>query len=230
MEAPRIRLCACIDKAPFEEVSFSPFAELLPDRCTPELRRLQAELGAWHSFREAARLLAAFLPCSPATHASIRNRLHRVAAAVEDDELGTPPATKECREVTDEPDDGVTVLIDGAHIRATPGHQTRHLDVIVGKVEAPGRKPRRFALAPLAAERPLAQIRAALTEQGWTKEGPVTVISDGEAAYRNWFAEQRGATSITSWTGGTSPCEFVMPSRRWPACMRSSPFIAAVST
>jgi hypothetical protein len=36
-------------------------------------------------------------------------------------------------------------------------------------------------MAPLAAARPLAQIRAALTEQGWTGERPVTVISDDEA-------------------------------------------------
>ena len=55
VEAPRIRLRAGIDKAPFEEVSFSPLAELQPDRCTPELRRLQAELGARRSFCEAAR-------------------------------------------------------------------------------------------------------------------------------------------------------------------------------
>jgi hypothetical protein len=37
-------------------------------------------------------------------------------------------------------------------------------------------------LAPVAADRPLAQVRAALTEQGWTGKRPVTVISDGEAA------------------------------------------------
>jgi len=40
---------------------------------------------------------------------------------------------------------------------------------------------REIGLAPVAADRPLAQIRAALTEQGWTAERPVTVISDGEA-------------------------------------------------
>src|SRR6202012_2600172 len=78
VDAPRIRLCACIDKAPFEEVSFSPLADLLPDRCTSELRRLQAELGARRSFREAARLLSVFLPCSRPNRASVRNRPHRV--------------------------------------------------------------------------------------------------------------------------------------------------------
>jgi hypothetical protein len=122
VEAPRIQLCAYVDKAPFEEVSFSPLADLLPERCTPELRRLQAELGARHSFREAARLLSAFLPCSRPNHASVRNRLHRVAAAVESAEISSASASPARREAIGGSDDGITVLIDGAHIRAAPGH------------------------------------------------------------------------------------------------------------
>jgi hypothetical protein len=49
----------CISACPgrnlwaFVDVSLSPLAKLLPDRCTPELRRLQAELSAGHSYREA---------------------------------------------------------------------------------------------------------------------------------------------------------------------------------
>ena len=201
VEAPRIRLCACIDKAPFNEVSFSPLADLLPDRCTPEFRRLQAELGARHPFREAARLLAAFLPCSPPNHTSIRNRLHRVAAAVESAEISSAPPPHGSGRAHDGSEDDIVVLIDGAHIRAAPGHQTRHLDVTVGKVEAPGRTPRRFALAPLAADRPLAQIRAALTEQGWTGERPVTVISDGEAALPDLIrrATRRDIRHVLDW-------------------------------
>jgi hypothetical protein len=109
--------------------------------------------------------------------------LDRVAVAGEGAEISsaTPPSDGS-REASDGSHDDITVLIDGAHIRAAPGHQTCHLDVTVGKVESPGRKPRRFAMAPLAADQLLAQIRAALTEQGWTSERPVTVISDGEAA------------------------------------------------
>jgi hypothetical protein len=142
VEAPRIRLCACIDKAPFDEVWFSPLADLLPDRCTPEFRRLQAELGARHPFREAARLLAAFLPCSPPNHTSIRNRLHRVAAAVESAEISSAPPPHGSSRANDGSEDDIVVLIDGAHIRAVPGHQTRHLDITVGKVEAPGHAQR----------------------------------------------------------------------------------------
>ena len=81
--APRIRLCACADTLGLFGVSLSPLSHLLPDRCTGELRRLHAELGARHSFRETTRLLETFLPWSLPNHASVRNRLHRVAGRIE---------------------------------------------------------------------------------------------------------------------------------------------------
>lgn len=81
--APRISICPCSNAMGFVDLSFASLAELLPDRCTPELRRVQAELGARHSFREAGRLLSQLLPCSPINHATIRNRTHRVAAEME---------------------------------------------------------------------------------------------------------------------------------------------------
>jgi len=49
VNAPRISVCPCRNSWGFVDVSQSPLAELLPDRCTPELRRLQAELSARHS-------------------------------------------------------------------------------------------------------------------------------------------------------------------------------------
>ena len=147
--APRIRLCACADTLGLSGVSLSPLSHLLPDRCTGELRRLQAELGARHSFREAKRLLETFLPCSPPNHASVRNRLHRVAGRIEAVEAAALPVSDVPRR-RDAPAE-IVVMIDGAHLRAVPGHPSRHLDVTVGKVETAGRPPRRFALAPLGA-------------------------------------------------------------------------------
>src|SRR3954467_7648997 len=72
VEAPRFRVCRCRLSAPRVEVAFSPVSELLTARCTPELERVQAELGARTSFREAARILEALLPASPANHESVR--------------------------------------------------------------------------------------------------------------------------------------------------------------
>ena len=65
VKAPRIRRCACNAKSDVVLGGpLSPLADYFPDRSTPELRRLQAELGARHSFREAARILETFLPCA----------------------------------------------------------------------------------------------------------------------------------------------------------------------
>jgi hypothetical protein len=158
-------------------MSLSPLAELLPDRCTPELRRLQAELSARHSYREAARLLSSLLPDDPVSHATMRNRTHRVAA-----DLEKKPIVQPGREPVIDPAAEIVVLIDGAHIRAAHGYQSRHLDVTVGKIDVSGKPPRRFALAPRGAESPLATLREALRDQGWQAGRPVTVISDGEAA------------------------------------------------
>ena len=50
-------LLSCLQKLPL-------VVRGLIGRATPELQRLQAELGAHHSFREAARILETFLPCA----------------------------------------------------------------------------------------------------------------------------------------------------------------------
>ena len=199
--APRIKLCGCVDKRPFDDVSFSPLSDLLPDRCTPELRRLQAELGARHSFREAARLLSMLLPCSPPNHASVRNRLHRVAAELHAEEAKVANTASAPAIETAASDPGIVVAIDGVHVRAAPGCQTRHLDVIVGKAEAAGCPPRRFALAPSGTERPLLPLRAAPAAQGWQSDVPVTVISDGEAALPELVRRATGpdVTHILDW-------------------------------
>jgi hypothetical protein len=68
-----------VNELGLDDKSMSPLADLFPDRRTPELHRLQAELGTRVSYREAARILSTLLPCSPLTHRSIRNRLARVA-------------------------------------------------------------------------------------------------------------------------------------------------------
>jgi hypothetical protein len=53
----------------------------------------------------------------------------------------------------------------------------------------------------MGAAQPLAQIRAALTEQGWIGEQPVTVISDGEAALPELVrrATRRDVRHILDW-------------------------------
>lgn len=175
----RRRKCSC---RLGESDKLSQFTQVLRDRATPELRRLQAELGARHSFREAARILETFLPCSKQHNTTVRNRLGKVAKDITDAE---PPV---CETLSSHP---LTVFIDGAHIRCRPEYQKRHVDVVVGKIETRN-MCRRFGLAPQAANSPSAQLRRDLDGLGWDGWRPVTVISDGEAALPNLI---RAATS-----------------------------------
>ena len=60
---PRFRRCDCESGRP-KSATYCSLDRLLPGRTTPELDNVFAELGARHSFREAARILSLFLPTS----------------------------------------------------------------------------------------------------------------------------------------------------------------------
>jgi len=157
IEAPRFRVCRCRRSAPRVEVAFSPVSELLTARCTPELERVQAELGARTSFREAARILEALLPASPANHESVRTRTHAVALRIEAGDRRTAAAVVPAQDGPKAAGSDASrpiVMLDGAYVRAVPGHQVRNFEAICGKVEQEGHSSRRFALVRSVAEQP----------------------------------------------------------------------------
>jgi len=186
VEAPRFKVCRCRMTTPLAEVTVSPVCALLTARCTPELERMQAELGARTSFRDAARILESLLPVSPANHESLRTRTHAVALRLEADDR---QAVAEITAVRDDTAKAAAadasrpvVMLDGAYIRAVPGHQVRNFEAICGKVEREGHSTRRFALVRSVAEQSHALLRAALQGQGWREGETVTAISDGDPA------------------------------------------------
>ena len=116
----------------------------------------------------------------------MRTRTHAVALRLE---AADRQAAAEVMAVRDAPDKAAAaderrpvVMLDGAYIRAVPGHQVRNFEAICGKVEREGHPTRRFALVRSVAEQPHALLRAALQDQGWREGDPVTVISDGDPA------------------------------------------------
>ncbi len=187
LEAPRFKLCRCRVTTPMAgTVLFSPVCALLSTRCTPELERVQAELDARTSFRDGARILEALLPVSPANQESVRTRTHAVALRLE---AADRQAAAEVTAVRDDTAKAAAadasrpvVMLDGAYIRAVPGHQVRNFEAICGKVEREGQPTRRFALVRSVAEQPHALLRAALQGQGWREGEAVTAISDGDPA------------------------------------------------
>src|SRR5215208_8096453 len=179
VEAPRFRVCRCRPSAPTAAVTVSPVCALLTARCTPELERIQAELGARTSFREAARILETLLPASPANHESVRNRTHAVALRLEAADRQAAAAVIVEDTAAAEASRPI-VMLDGAYVRAVPGHQVRNFEVICGKIEQEGRSSRRFGLVRSVAEQPHVLLRAALLDQDWREGSPVIAISDGD--------------------------------------------------
>ena len=185
VEAPRFRACQCGLLVPPSKAAVSPVSDLLPARCTPELQRVQAELGARTSFRDAAGILEALLPVAPANHEGVRTRTHAVALRLEaaDRQAAVAALPGQGAPEAAGPDASASVvMLDGAYVRSVPGHQVRRFEAVCGKVEHAGHDPRRFALVRSVAERPHALLRAALLDQGWRDGDVVTAISDGDPA------------------------------------------------
>jgi len=204
VEAPRFKVCRCGPSAPMVEArTVSPVCALLTARCTPELERVQAELGARTSFRDAAGILDRLLPASPANQESVRNRTHAVALRLE---AADRQAATEVTAVPHKPDKAAAadtsrpiVMLDGAYIRAVPGHQVRNFEAICGKAEHEGHSTRRFGLVRSVAEQPHALLRAALQDQDWREGDAVAAISDGDPAL---------PALVRSATGG--PVEYIL--------------------
>ena len=172
---PRIRRCHC--RRPRAEPTRSGLrvSMLLKGRATPELVRVQAELGARLSFREAARVIGLFLPSGVgANHMTVRRRLAEIADRVEARDHASPHRMSLSR------GGPLIVALDGAHIRAAPGFQTRHFEVTTGRVDAKGRPARHFAVAPNVSMSRPDTIRYALRAQGWLPGREVVVLSDGD--------------------------------------------------
>ena len=178
VEAPRFRICRCRPLTPMSAAVSSPVCALLTARGTPELARVEAELGARTSFREAARMLETLLPASPANHEGVRTRTHAAALQLEAADRQTAAVVVEDTVAAEA--SRPIVMLDGAYVRVVPGHQVRNFEVICGKVEHEGHCSRRFALVRSVAEQPHVLLRAALLDQDWQEGSPVIAISDGD--------------------------------------------------
>ena len=202
VEAPRFKACRWCRPAPMAgTVLFSPVSRLLTARCTPELEQVQAELGARTSFRDGARILESLLPVSPANHEGLRTRTHAVALQLE---AADRQAAAEVTAVPHKPYKAAAagasrpvIMLDGAYIRAVPGHQVRNFEAVCGKAEREGHATQRFALVRSVAKQPHALLRAALLGQGWREGEAVTATSDGDPAL---------PALVRSATGGPVEC------------------------
>ncbi len=82
---PRLMICQSCN--PWACFTFSPAADLCPDRATPELMELSAKLGARMSYREASDILSIFLPGQLSRKfTTLRHRTLSIGRRIEDAE------------------------------------------------------------------------------------------------------------------------------------------------
>ncbi len=193
VRVPRFDRCACGGTA---STGKGRTEALLMGRATPQLERIQAELGSRLSFREAARVLDLFVPATrPHNHRTASYRLARVADRIEKWDLAGPHRMSRAS------GSPISVFIDGAYIRAVPGYQSRHFEIAMGRVVAKGRRPRQFAAAPHVATGKHDIVRSALRAQGWVPGTDVTVFSDGDIGLQGTVmsATREPITHILDW-------------------------------
>lgn len=101
-----------------------------------------------------------FLPSHPPHHMTVRRRLGRISENLEQ----TSRSSGDLAEAI--PKGGLTVFLDGAHIRCRPEYQQRHLDIVVGKIEN-RHMCRRFGMVVNATASPRNRMRDELSASGW---------------------------------------------------------------
>jgi hypothetical protein len=170
---------------------FTVLKEICPDRATPELMELTARLGSMLPYRQAASVLAEFLPVEPTeTHVTVRKRTIKIGGLL-DDQL-VEEARRARSETTERrqlemqlPGDRrkeFVISIDTAHIRGADPNMARNFEIVVARCGRGGRGDvggRYFVTSNTDQSEIRDRSLQALRSEGYCGLGDVTVISDG---------------------------------------------------
>jgi hypothetical protein len=212
VEVRNPRWMLCRDCCPGMDGTFAPLKEICPDRATPELMELTARLGSMMPYRQAAKVLAAFLPIEPTeTHATVRKRTIRIGRRLDDQtrqetwraqSLANDRSQLEMQLPGDRRKEFV-VSIDTAHVRSADPNSARNFELVVARCGRGGRgEPGGRYFATGSTEQHAIRDRTlhALQEVGYRDFGDVTVISDGaEILKRLPRAMPKPTTHIIDW-------------------------------
>lgn len=186
--SPRLLHCDC---QPHETKSFSPLAQVLPERTTPELLFLETKWASLMSYGLTTELLQEVMPMDALLHAStIREHVCSVAQRLEN-ELGEEQWAfiEGCQRDWNQlplPDGPLTVGIDGGYIRGR--NKEGHFEVVAGKSLLAFRREggeeeklsgKCFAFVQTYDEKPKRRLFEVLRSQGLTMNQQVEFLSDG---------------------------------------------------
>ena len=184
LDSPRLYHCGCCGKE--ERRSFSPLAELLPERTTPELAYLESKFAAMISYGLTAKLLAEVLPTGGDINvAGVYRNLQRAAERMEA-ELGEErwQFIDECQRDWDAlppPGPPLTVGLDGGFIHAKDqkSRDEGWFEVIAGKSMPEEGASKCFAYVQTYDTKPKRRLFELMKSQGLQANQQVTFLSDG---------------------------------------------------
>ncbi len=194
IQSPRFLHCHCQSH---ETKSFSPLAQVLRERTTPELLFLETKWSSLMSYGLTAELLQEVLPMDSPLHAStIREHVFDVAQRLEK-ELGEEQwaFVEGCQRDWDKlppPDGPLTVGLDGGYVRGR--NKAGHFEVIAGKSLLAFRRKageeehlssKCFAFVQTYDEKPKRRLFEVLRSQGLQMNQQVEFLSDGGEDVRN---------------------------------------------
>ncbi|GGO83985.1 hypothetical protein GCM10011348_29180 [Marinobacterium nitratireducens] len=187
LDSPRLFHCDC---QPHPTKTFSPLAQRLPERISPERLFLETKWGSLASYGLTVDLLKEVLPLDEQLNAiTLRNHLLQVAERMEQ-ALGEEQGCfiEGCQLDWDRlplPDGPLTVGLDGGFVRAQ--HKQGHFEVITGKSvlaferdakeDAPSAK--RFGFVQTFDTKPRRRLFEVLKSQGMQANQQVIFLSDG---------------------------------------------------
>ena len=150
VDSPRFTRCTC---QPAKTLTFSPLAELLAARSTPELVYLETKFASLVSYGATVDLMTSLLPIEDELSvSSLHRQIHQVAERLEK-ELGSEKVSfvDGCQHEWNqlpEADDRIFVSLDGGYVRARSKtkRQDGTMEIITGQcVKEDGGITRRFA-------------------------------------------------------------------------------------
>jgi hypothetical protein len=188
LPSPRWHHCPC---RPQEKQTFSPLAEILPSRTTPELLYLEAKFAGLMSYGLSANLLGELLPLGRSLHpTSVRRHVQATAQRLEG-ELGPEQVMfiEGCPRDWEElaiPDLPLTVGLDGGYVHACDQRSRREgwFEVIAGKSMPAEGEAKSFAYVQTFDTKPKRRLFEVLKAQGMQMNQQITFLTDGGADVR----------------------------------------------
>ena len=190
LESPRLYHCQCESD---ERTSFSPLAELLQERSSPELLYLETKFAALVSYGLTVELLQEVLPIGQElSTTAIRQRVSQTAQRL-DDELGEEQdmfigGRQRDWDRLPDPAAPLIVGIDGGYVHAKDQQSRAEgwFEVIVGKsMSQDGESSKCFGFVNRYDTKPKRRLFEMLKSQGMQMNQAVAFLSDGGDTVRD---------------------------------------------